>query len=55
MERAVKIYSKADMKDEPSRKKFRNEVEILRTLDHPNIIKLLEVFEDDLNYYLVEE
>ena len=55
MERAVKIYSKADMKDELYRKKFRNEVEILRTLDHPNIIKLLELFEDDLNYYLVEE
>lgn len=55
MERAVKIYRKADMKDEPSRKKFINEVETLRTLDHPNIIRLLEVFEDDLNYYLVEE
>ena len=55
MERAVKIYSKADMKDESSRKKFRNEVEILRTLDHPNIVKLFEVYEDTLNYYLVEE
>ena len=55
MERAVKIYSKADMKDELYRKKFRNEVEILRTLDHPNIVKLFEVYEDTLNYYLVEE
>lgn len=55
MERAVKIYLKADMKDELSRKKFKNEVEILRTLDHPNIVKLFEVYEDTLNYYLVEE
>lgn len=27
----------------------------LRTLDHPNIIKLFEVFEDDANIYLVQE
>jgi calcium-dependent protein kinase len=24
-------------------------------MDHPNIVKLLEVFQDHLNYYLVSE
>jgi calcium-dependent protein kinase len=36
-------------------KRFRNELHALRTLDHPNIIKLLEIFEDDTNIYLVQE
>ena len=24
-------------------------------MDHPNIVKLLEIFDDDLNYYLISE
>lgn len=32
-----------------------NEVDILRDLDHPNILKLYEVFEDDDSVYLVTE
>ena len=28
---------------------------ILRRLDHPNILKLYEVFEDDRKYYLITE
>lgn len=28
---------------------------ILRNLDHPNIVKLYELFEDSKNYYLVTE
>ena len=35
--------------------RFRTEVRILQTLDHPNVIKLYEYFEDDLNVYLVME
>ena len=31
------------------------EVNILRTLDHPNIMKLHELFQDNDNYYLVTE
>jgi calcium-dependent protein kinase len=34
---------------------FKHEVEILRNLDHPNIIKLYETFEDENNLYLVME
>jgi len=31
------------------------EVSILRRLDHPNIVKIFELFQDDSNYYLVTE
>lgn len=32
---------------------FRNEIEALRKLDHPNIIKLFEIIQDENNFYLV--
>ena len=28
---------------------------ILRKLDHPNIVKLYELYEDNENYYLITE
>ena len=51
-ERAVKIINKARMTPKQM-KMFQNEIEALRKLDHPNIIKLFEIFEDDANFYLV--
>ena len=35
--------------------RFYNEVNALKTLDHPHIIKLFEIYEDDENVYLVQE
>lgn len=35
--------------------RFFNEVTALKTLDHPNVIKLYESFEDNENVYLVQE
>jgi len=35
--------------------KFFAELVILKNLDHPNIVKLLELFQDDENYYLITE
>ena len=32
-----------------------NEVDILKTLDHPNVLKIFEYFEDDRYYYIVME
>jgi len=32
-----------------------NEVNILKKLDHPNIIRLFEVYKDIKSYYLVTE
>jgi calcium-dependent protein kinase len=37
------------------REKFLNEVETLRTMDHPNIIKIYEFFEDNKHFHLVTE
>lgn len=51
-ERAVKIIHKSKIKNY---QRFINEVTALRTLDHPNIIKLYELFEDEEKLYLVQE
>ena len=34
---------------------FQKETSVLKQLDHPNIIKLYEMFEDDRKYYVVQE
>ena len=53
--RAIKIINKRSIRDTKIRFKFINEITILKMLDHPNIIKLYEFFEDTRNYYLVTE
>lgn len=50
--RAVKSILKNQIQDIA---KFKMEVDILRTLDHPNIVKLYEWYEDEKNFYLVME
>jgi len=53
---AAKIISKkAANKDEEALEGIWNEIFILRTVKHKNIVELHEVFEDNLNYYLVME
>ena len=34
---------------------FNNEIEVLKALDHPNIIKLFDCYQDKSYYYMVEE
>ena len=51
---AVKIISKADL-NEHRRARLKSEIELLKTLDHPNIVRLLEVYESDERVYLVFE
>lgn len=51
-ERAIKIVKKSKLA-EPD--KFFSEFEIMKKLDHPNVIKLYEMFEDKKFYYLVME
>ena len=54
--RAVKIIDKNSLsKKMIEKRKVLNEVDILRTLDHPNVLKVFEYFEDPKNYYLVME
>jgi len=50
--RAVKTISKAQMKNID---RFKQEIAIMKMMDHPNIIKLFESFEDHRNIYLVME
>jgi calcium-dependent protein kinase len=41
--------------DEDEKKMLFNEINILRNLDHPNIVKMYEFFEDEKRYYIVTE
>merc|ERR1711988_1521699 len=50
--RAVKSIGKQQMKNLD---RFKQEIAIMKIMDHPNIIKLYESFEDHRNIYLVLE
>lgn len=50
--RAVKTLSKSQMK---TVEKFKEEIRIMKVLDHPNIVKLYETYEDKVKVYLVME
>jgi hypothetical protein len=51
---AVKIVSKTEMSPEDLELQ-RNEIEILKVCQHPSIIRLLDIFENEVNIYLVME
>jgi calcium-dependent protein kinase len=52
--RAIKSIKKI-VESPKLREKFFHEVNCLRKMDHPNIIKIFEVFEDAEYFYLVTE
>lgn len=52
--RAVKIIRKEKM-NETEQQFFEGELATLKSLDHPNIIKIHEVYEDQKNWFLVTE
>lgn len=52
--RAFKVLKKATMDDDEKRM-FFNEINVLRNLDHPNILKMYEFFEDEKRYYIVTD
>ena len=52
--RAVKIINKKYLAQE-EREKLLGEINILKQLDHPNILKLYEFFQDQKRYFLVTE
>lgn len=54
MVRAMKTIKKSSIIKEEEQKLF-SEMNILKKLDHPNILRLIELFEDNKNYYLVTE
>ena len=49
--RAVKAIKKKHVDSS----EFYNEIEVLKALDHPNIIKLFDCYQDKSYYYMVEE
>ena len=51
---AVKVLSKKKMSEE-DKAGMETEIEILKSLDHPNIVKLVDVFEDERHWCLVME
>jgi calcium-dependent protein kinase len=53
--RAVKVIRKANLRAAHEREMFFNEVAVLRSIDHPNVLKLYEFFQDDRSYYLITE
>lgn len=52
--RAVKLVKKDNLSDNEI-KALEDEIEILCKLDHPNIIKIFEIYTDDKRYYIVTE
>lgn len=53
--RSLKTIYKKNLKSKEQREKFFNELSMIKNLDHPNIIKLFEYYEDEENYYLAYE
>ena len=53
---AVKIVMKARMnKDAELVQLMEQELEVLQRTNHPNIVKLIDVYEDEVNFYIVSE
>ncbi|MCQ2818889.1 MAG: protein kinase [archaeon] len=55
IERALKIIPKVNINKAYKIAGISSEIDILRRLDHPYIVKIYEFFEDEKNYYFVNE
>lgn len=53
--RALKIIKKSKYKTPAEIKMIKNEIAIMKLVDHPNIVKLFEFFEDDESFYIITE
>ncbi len=54
LKRAMKTIKKNSLIKEEEERMFA-ELNILKYLDHPNIVKLFELYQDDKYYYLITE
>ena len=52
---AIKFINKKRLTNKGDDERIKNEIKIITKLNHPNILKAFEVFEDDINYYIVME
>ena len=53
--RAMKIIPKENLRKGIDHSVIIDEIKILKGLDHPNIMKLYEFYEDEKNFYLISE
>ena len=53
-ERAVKIFRK-DLASDFLYKKLQNELKIIKKIDHPNILRIFEIFEEPKRIFIVME
>jgi calcium-dependent protein kinase len=53
--RAVKVVNKMHLTNVEDIKRFFYEIEILRDLDHPNVLKVFEYFQDKDRLYILTE
>ena len=53
--RAMKKIKKNNKTNDDTTKDIINEIELLRKLDHPNIVKIFEFFNEPDGYYLITE
>ena len=53
--RAVKVIPKRRIVSHEAAQKYLSEVEILRQMDHPNIVRIYEYFQDETYLYIVME
>lgn len=52
---AIKVMDKERIKHPNMVKQVRNEIGIMQVVDHPNIVRLVTYFENDVKVYLVLE
>lgn len=53
--RVVKTIHKKFISSEEEHRTVLTEVSLLKTLDHPNIVRLHEFYQDEKNYYIITE
>lgn len=54
-ERVLKVVHKRALRTATQHENLLKQFNLIKSLDHPNILKMYEYFEDDKNYYFVAE
>ena len=52
---AIKFIKKSSIKHPDLIKLMEGEIEVLKNTNHPNIVRLIDMFEDEVNVYIVAE